>query len=117
MLHDEHALTCSCHLLPPCSRRLVTSGRYGLASKDFTPSMAVAVFADLAAAKPRKRFTVGIVDDVTHLSIPYGPELNTLPKGTFQCMFWGMGSDGTVGANKEAVKIIADNTPLFAQVG
>uniref|UniRef100_A0A7S0RJ95 pyruvate dehydrogenase (NADP(+)) n=2 Tax=Chlamydomonas leiostraca TaxID=1034604 RepID=A0A7S0RJ95_9CHLO len=96
-------------------RRIVTSGRYGLASKEFTPAMAVAVFNDLAAAKPRKRFTVGIVDDVTHLSLPYGPEINTMPKGTFQCMFWGMGSDGTVGANKEAVKIIADNTPLFAQ--
>lgn len=78
--------------------------------------MAVAVFDNLSAPKPRTRFTVGIVDDVTHTSLPYGPELDTMPKGTFQCMFWGMGSDGTVGANKEAIKIIADNTPLYTQV-
>ncbi len=59
---------------------------------------------------------MGIVDDVRHTSLPLGPEINTLPVGTRQCMFWGMGSDGTVGANKEAIKIIADNTPLFTQV-
>lgn len=90
-------------------------GRYGLASKEFTPAMAIAVFDNMKAAKPRSRFTVGIMDDVTHTSLPYGPEPNTQPAGTFQCMFWGMGSDGTVGANKEAVKIIADNTPMYSQ--
>ncbi len=60
---------------------------------------------------------VGIIDDVTHSHLPLGPSINTLPAGTRQCLFWGMGADGTVGANKEAIKIIADNTPLFTQVG
>ncbi len=60
---------------------------------------------------------VGIMDDVGRSSLPYPAHLHTLPAGTQQCMFWGMGSDGTVGANKEAIKIIADNTPLYAQVG
>ena len=59
---------------------------------------------------------VGIIDDVRNSHLPLGPKLNTMPAGTRQCMFWGMGSDGTVGANKEAIKIIADNTPLFTQV-
>lgn len=95
--------------------KTIVAGRYGLASKDFTPAMGKAVFDNLSAPKPRARFTVGIVDDVTHLSLPWGPEIDTMPKGTFQCLFWGMGSDGTVGANKEAVKIIAD-AGMHAQV-
>lgn len=91
-------------------------GRYGLGSKDFTPAMAKAVFDNLKADKPRDRFTIGITDDVTFTSLPVGPEINTLPKGTYQCLFWGMGSDGTVGANKEAIKIIAKDDHTYAQV-
>jgi pyruvate-ferredoxin/flavodoxin oxidoreductase len=66
---------------------------------------------------PKPRFTVGIIDDVTHLSLPVGDWLNVLPKGTTECMFYGLGSDGTVGANKSAVKMIAMGTELYAQVG
>lgn len=95
--------------------RMVVGGRYGLGSKDFTPAMAKAVFDNLLADMPRDRFTVGITDDVTFTSLPIGPEINTLPKGTYQCLFWGMGSDGTVGANKEAIKIIAKGDDTFAQ--
>mmetsp|Transcript_33261 Transcript_33261/g.73565 ORF Transcript_33261/g.73565 Transcript_33261/m.73565 type:complete len:1321 (+) Transcript_33261:162-4124(+) len=97
------------------TRRLVIPGRYGLASKDYTPAMAVSVYENMALKQPKRNFTVGIVDDVTFTSLPVAPSLNTLPPGTQQCMFWGMGSDGTVGANKEAIKIIADNTNLYAQ--
>ena len=112
---------CACMFLKPCpyhairSRRLVIAGRFGLSSKDFTPAQGIEVFKNLEAAKPRKRFTVGIIDDVTNLSLPMPKPLDTLPKGTTQAMFWGMGSDGTVGANKEAVKIIANNTDMYAQ--
>ena len=66
---------------------------------------------------PKPRFAVGIIDDVTHLSLPVGDWLNVLPKGTTECMFYGLGSDGTVGANKSAVKMIAMGTELYAQVG
>lgn len=93
----------------------VVAGRYGLGSKEFSPAMVVSVLDNMAALEPRNHFTVGIVDDVTHMSLPVGPELYTGPEGTTQCVFWGMGSDGTVGANKEAIKIIADATPLHAQ--
>ncbi len=90
-----------------------------MASKEFLPSHAAAVFENLDAAKPMRDFSVGIVDDVTHRSLPASKLLpsgvSTLPIGTFECLFWGMGSDGTVGANKEAIKIIASNTPLGAQ--
>ncbi len=94
---------------------LIVGGRYGLGSKDFTPAMAKAVFDNLAAAKPKNGFTVGIEDDVTHTSLPVEAELDVSPKGTIQCKFWGLGSDGTVGANKSAIKIIGDNTDLYAQ--
>ncbi|MCX6094169.1 MAG: pyruvate:ferredoxin (flavodoxin) oxidoreductase [Candidatus Bipolaricaulota bacterium] len=94
---------------------LIVGGRYGLGSKDFTPAMAKAVFDNLAAAKPKNGFTVGIEDDVTHTSLPVQEELDVSPKGTIQCKFWGLGSDGTVGANKSAIKIIGDNTDLYAQ--
>jgi hypothetical protein len=80
--------------------RRVVGGRYGLGGKAFTPAMAVAVFGNLAAERPRNQFTVGITDDVTMTSLPVGPEVDTLPAGTYECLFWGMGSDGTVGANK-----------------
>eukprot|EP00878_Enallax_costatus_P009641 GHUV01010072.1.p1 GENE.GHUV01010072.1~~GHUV01010072.1.p1 ORF type:complete len:949 (+),score=263.54 GHUV01010072.1:230-3076(+) len=86
--------------------RRVVGGRYGLGGKTFTPEMAVAVFDNLKQEQPRNKFTVGITDDLTYTSLPIGPEVDTLPEGTYQCIFWGMGSDGTVGANKEAIKII-----------
>lgn len=94
---------------------MVVGGRYGLGSKDFTPAMAVAVFDNLALEQPKDHFTVGIIDDVTFSSLPIGPDIDTVPEGTFQCLFWGMGSDGTVGANKEAIKIIAKEDHTFAQ--
>lgn len=94
---------------------LIIGGRYGLGSKDFTPAMALAVFENMTAAQPVDGFTVGIADDVTFTSLPYGPAPDVLPEGTTECQFWGMGSDGTVGANKEAVKIIANRDDMFAQ--
>ncbi|MEM4258838.1 MAG: pyruvate:ferredoxin (flavodoxin) oxidoreductase [Candidatus Thermoplasmatota archaeon] len=93
----------------------VYGGRYGLGSKDFTPTMVKAVFDNLAAQEPKNRFTVGIVDDVTHTSLPLGEQIDPAPEGLIRCKFWGIGSDGTVGANKEAIKIIGDNTPLYVQ--
>eukprot|EP00741_Cyanophora_paradoxa_P023775 tig00021621_g22964.t1 len=95
--------------------KLVVGGRYGLGSKEFTPSMVKAIYDNLALPKPKNHFTVGIVDDVTHTNLPLGPPMRTVPEGTVQCQFWGMGSDGTVGANKDAVKIIGDNSELFTQ--
>jgi len=93
----------------------VVGGRYGLGSKDFTPAMVKAVFDNLAVDEPKNGFTVGIEDDVTHTSLPLPPEMDATPDGTIQCMFWGLGSDGTVGANKNAIKIIGDNTDMYAQ--
>ena len=93
---------------------LIVGGRYGLASKDFTPAQAAAVFANLAADRPRDGFTVGITDDVTHTSLDVG-NLDPDEEGVTACKFWGFGSDGTVGANKSAIKIIGDHTPMFAQ--
>ncbi|GFR48672.1 hypothetical protein Agub_g10627 [Astrephomene gubernaculifera] len=104
---------------PSLPRRYIVGGRFGLASKEFLPSHAAAVFENLDAEKPMRDFSVGIVDDVTHRSLPASKLLpvgvSTLPTGTFECLFWGMGSDGTVGANKEAIKIIASNTSMSAQ--
>lgn len=93
---------------------LIIGGRYGLGSKDFTPADALAVFENLAKKNPKKVFTVGINDDVTKLSIK-AKELDVTPKGTTSCKFWGLGSDGTVGANKSAIKIIGDHTDMYAQ--
>ena len=89
----------------------VFSGRYGLGSKDTTPKDIVAVFEN----ETKKRFTIDIVDDVTNLSLPVGPSLVTTPEGTTNCKFWGLGADGTVGANKNSIKIIGDNTDMYAQ--
>jgi pyruvate-ferredoxin/flavodoxin oxidoreductase len=89
-------------------------GRYGLGSKEFTPAMVKAVFDNMAGAA-KNHFTVGIEDDVTGLSLPHAFFADTTPEGTVQCKFWGLGADGTVGANKEAIKIIGDNTDMFAQ--
>lgn len=93
----------------------IVGGRYGLGSKDFNPTHVKAVFDNMLSSAPRNHFTVGIVDDVTHTSLELGPELDTVPEGTVQCKFFGLGSDGTVGANKQAIKIIGDNTDMYAQ--
>ncbi len=91
-------------------------GRYGLSSKDFTPTMARAVFDNMKADPMKTRFTVGIDDDVTHLSLPLGPTLDPLEgRGLTQCIFYGFGSDGTVGASKEAAKIVSDGTGAYVQ--
>ncbi len=91
------------------------NGRYGLGSKEFNPAMAMAVFDNMKAASPKNHFTVGIVDDVTNTSLAVGESLDVAPEGTVQCKFWGLGADGTVGANKSAIKIIGDNTDMYAQ--
>lgn len=94
---------------------LIVGGRYGLGSKDTTPSQILAVFKNLAEEKPRNGFTIGIEDDVTHLSLPVTEEIHTEKEGAKRCKFWGLGSDGTVGANKNSIKIIGDKTNLYAQ--
>ena len=95
--------------------RLVVGGRYGLGSKDFTPTMAKAVFDNLKLSEPKNHFTVGITDDVTFTSLDLGDGIDASPKGVVRCKFWGLGGDGTVGANKDAIKIIGDNTEKYAQ--
>ncbi|MFA5264787.1 MAG: pyruvate:ferredoxin (flavodoxin) oxidoreductase, partial [Opitutaceae bacterium] len=90
-------------------------GRYGLGSKEFTPAMAKAVFDELAKASPKKRFTVGINDDVTHLSLPYDEKFDVESDDTRRAVFYGLGADGTVGANKNSIKIIGEGTDLYAQ--
>ena len=94
---------------------VIVGGRFGLGSKDTTPTQLAAVFKNLEADTPKNGFTIGIVDDVTNLSLPLGEKINAAPEGTTRCKFWGFGSDGTVGANKDAIKIIGDNTDLYAQ--
>ncbi len=93
----------------------IVGGRYGLGSKDFTPAMAKAVFDNLRSAAPKSHFTVGIVDDVSHTSLDLGDEIDTAAEGTVRCKFWGLGADGTVGANKNSIKIIGENTDMYAQ--
>ena len=90
-------------------------GRYGLGSKEFTPTHVKAVFDNLRQQSPKNHFTVGIVDDVTHTSLPVGEIFNAAPAGAISCKFYGLGSDGTVGANKNSIKIIGDHTDLYAQ--
>ena len=93
----------------------ILGGRYGLSSKDFSPAMVIAVYDNMKTDKPKNHFTVGINDDVTHTSLKVGENIDTTPEGTVQCKFWGLGADGTVGANKSAIKIIGDKTDMFAQ--
>ena len=93
----------------------VVSGRYGLSSKDFTPAMVKAVFENLASATPKNHFSVGINDDVTGNSLPFDPEFSTESDKVVRALFYGLGSDGTVGANKNSIKIIGENTPNEAQ--
>lgn len=97
------------------NKPLIVGGRYGLGSKDTRPSQILAVFNNLKSASPKDHFTIGITDDVTNTSLEEGEQIHTTPEGTISCKFWGLGSDGTVGANKSAIKIIGDNTDLYAQ--
>ena len=96
-------------------RPVIIGGRYGLSSKDTTPAQILAVYKNLASDKPMNQFTVGIKDDVTHRSLKVGKEISILPKGTFEAKFYGLGADGTVGANKNSIKIIGDNTNKYSQ--
>ena len=93
----------------------VVGGRYGMGSKEFNPTMVKAVYDNLNADAPKNHFTVGIDDDVTGTSLPLGEKIIAAPEGTIACMFYGLGSDGTVGANKNSIKIIGDHTDLYAQ--
>ncbi|MEY7998833.1 pyruvate:ferredoxin (flavodoxin) oxidoreductase [Clostridium sp. Mt-5] len=94
---------------------VIVGGRYGLGSKDTLPSHILPVFENLKADAPKNGFTISIVDDVTNTSLKVGKDINTTPAGTTACKFWGLGSDGTVGANKSAIKIIGDHTDMYAQ--
>ena len=94
---------------------VIVGGRYGLGSKDVVPSHIVAVFDNLKLDVPKDRFTVSINDDVTNTSLPIGEDIDTTPPGIKACKFWGLGSDGTVGANKASIKIIGDHTDMYAQ--
>jgi len=97
------------------ARPRVVGGRYGLSSKEFTPAMVKRVFEELSAERPRNHFTVGIQDDVTHTSLDFDPTFSTEDPQTVRCLFWGLGSDGTVGANKNSIKIIGEDTDNYAQ--
>ena len=93
----------------------IIGGRYGLGSKDTPPASVFAVYDELTKAEPKRQFTVGIVDDVTHTSLEEKPSPNTAAPGTIECKFWGLGGDGTVGANKNSIKIIGDHTDKYVQ--
>ena len=94
---------------------VIVGGRYGLSSKDVTPGQIAAVYKNLESDHPQHNFTIGIVDDVTNLSLDTVKDITTVPSGTFEAKFYGVGSDGTVGANKNSIKIIGENTELYAQ--
>ena len=106
----EAFATCPCKNKP-----LIIGGRYGLSSKDTTPAQMLAVFTNLAANEPKNQFTVGIVDDVTFRSLPVGEEISLAKPGTFEALFFGLGADGTVGANKNSIKIIGGTTNKYCQ--
>jgi len=97
------------------NKPVIIGGRFGLGSKDTTPSQIKAVYENLKKENPIQSFTIGIEDDVTHLSLPIQEKINAAPEGTIRCKFWGLGSDGTVGANKNSIKIIGDETDMYAQ--
>jgi pyruvate-ferredoxin/flavodoxin oxidoreductase len=97
------------------NKPMIIGGRYGLSSKDTTPAMMLSVFQNLELAEPKTHFTVGIVDDVTHHSLPLIADINVAKPGTFEAKFYGLGADGTVGANKNSIKIIGNNTEKYAQ--
>ncbi|MGL5959596.1 MAG: pyruvate:ferredoxin (flavodoxin) oxidoreductase, partial [Bacteroidales bacterium] len=94
---------------------LIVGGRYGLSSKDTTPAMIMSVYENLEQKEPKNHFTIGIVDDVTFLSLPQKEEVSLASSGTFEAKFYGLGSDGTVGANKNTIKIIGETTPKYCQ--
>ena len=104
---------------PRTTPPLVVGGRYGLSSKEFTPAMVKAVYDNLKADQPagqiKDHFTIGIQDDVSHTSLSYDPEFSTEPDNVVRAMFYGLGADGTVGANKNSIKIIGENTDNYAQ--
>ena len=102
-------------LLEAKKRITVVGGRYGLGSKEFNPSMVLAIYKNLEQAKPKNHFTVGIYDDLTHTSLDFSEKFDAAPKGTISCKFYGLGSDGTVGANKNSIKIIGDHTDKYVQ--
>ncbi|NOX63268.1 MAG: pyruvate:ferredoxin (flavodoxin) oxidoreductase, partial [Chloroflexi bacterium] len=93
----------------------IIGGRYGLSSKEFTPAMIKGLFDEMRKERPKNHFTVGIIDDVTHTSIDYDPDFDIEPEDTVRAMFWGLGADGTVGANKNSIKIIGEETDNYAQ--
>ncbi|HEX7707326.1 MAG TPA: pyruvate:ferredoxin (flavodoxin) oxidoreductase [Thermoanaerobaculia bacterium] len=99
----------------PFAMPRVLAGRYGLSSKEFSPAMVKAIFDELEAKKPRRRFTIGIVDDVTHRSLQYDPEFDIEPDDVVRAVFFGLGADGTVGANKNSIKIIGEETDFYVQ--
>jgi pyruvate-ferredoxin/flavodoxin oxidoreductase len=100
---------------PLTSDPVVIGGRYGLSSKEFTPAMVAGIFAHITGARPKNHFTIGIVDDVTHTSLPYDATFSTEAEDVTTAVFYGLGADGTVGANKNSIKIIGDETPLHVQ--
>ena len=105
-----------CTALAEAKKRItVVGGRYGLGSKEFNPSMVYAVYENLAQDKPKNHFTIGIYDDITNTSLDFSKQYNAAPAGTISCKFYGLGSDGTVGANKNSIKIIGDHTDKYAQ--
>ncbi|MDR1879040.1 MAG: pyruvate:ferredoxin (flavodoxin) oxidoreductase [Bacteroidales bacterium] len=106
---------CNNNDVPTAKKPLIIGGRYGLSSKDTTPSQIISVFNNLKAENPKNQFTIGIVDDVTHKSLPLLPDVIVLPKGTYEAKFYGLGADGTVGANKNSIKIIGETTDKYCQ--
>src|SRR5574344_835944 len=94
---------------------VVVGGRYGLSSKDTTPAQILSVFENLARKEAKHNFTIGIIDDVTFRSLPQKEEVSMAQPGTYECKFFGLGSDGTVGANKNTIKIIGETTPKYCQ--
>jgi pyruvate-ferredoxin/flavodoxin oxidoreductase len=105
----------ACHESDGATSPRLVGGRYGLSSKEFTPAMVKAVFDELRGKRPKNHFTVGVRDDVTHTSLDYDPAFSTEDAGTVRAVFYGLGSDGTVGANKNSIKIIGEETDNFAQ--
>ncbi|MBQ3493586.1 MAG: pyruvate:ferredoxin (flavodoxin) oxidoreductase [Clostridia bacterium] len=106
---------CSALLEKGMSDIKVVGGRYGLGSKEFNPSMIYSVYKNLEQAEPKNHFTVGIYDDLTNTSLDFSEKYDAAPEGTISCKFWGLGSDGTVGANKNSIKIIGDHTDKYVQ--
>jgi pyruvate-ferredoxin/flavodoxin oxidoreductase len=112
---DLSSLTPDSRLLTPGGPPRVIGGRYGLSSKEFNPAMVKAVFDELGRAEPKRHFTVGITDDVTHLSLPWDPDFSVEADDVVRAVFYGLGADGTVGANKNSIKIIGEETDNYAQ--